>query len=559
MFVRLWEAWKRGRAWLLDGVWDYEIGALTFPRRAGLRMLRIVSLVLRGLDEDSCQIQAWALTSITLLSIVPFLAFVFSFGKSFGAPGVVEGQLRKLFPAPRPVAAVKIPAEVRDRLALAHQEIDARRAEGKADEAEARRAALREEIREIVLAERKKLDGKEEAAKGEIERQIDIALAEVALAAAEERRAPATEITSLTEDIETQRSGVDVVAMILGYVDRTRVEALGAIGFLVLLWTFLKTLGTVEASFNQIWGVQHSRPFHRKFTDYVSVSLVGIIALAVGSGLNVWITTGAVAHWVEETLRAGFIIQAILWLMPAATTGIGFSFIYFCMPNTRVRVDSAMLGGFIAALIFQLTQKAFIHFQVGVARYNQLYGAFATFPLFIFWAYFAWLILLLGAEIAFAHQHESTYAQEKRAAQASQALRERVAIEVAIQVAKRFQRGEPPPSADDVARIVAVPVRLVHQIAFILGEKGILLIPAEDGGVLAPARALELISIGHVIDAVRTHGDNRAHPGPLEPEVELALRRYREAINGSLGTLTLRDLAESGSAPHGADPDARDP
>ncbi|MBN1420231.1 MAG: hypothetical protein JXP34_15735, partial [Planctomycetes bacterium] len=63
------------------------------------------------------------------------------------------------------------------------------------------------------------------------------------------------------------------------------------------------------------------------------------------------------------------------------------------------------------------------------------------------------------------------------------------------------------------------------------------------GGTIAPARALELITVSEVIDAVRTHGDNRAHPGPLEPEVELALRRYREAIQGSLGSLTLKDLA----------------
>jgi membrane protein len=101
------------------------------------------------------------------------------------------------------------------------------------------------------------------------------------------------------------------------------------------------------------------------------------------------------------------IMYFTLNLTPYAAMWVLLAFLYIFMPNTKVPYKSGLLAGFVAGSLFNLFQWAYVFFQVGLARYNAIYGSFAALPLFILWLNYSWTIVLLGAEMACAHQNAS--------------------------------------------------------------------------------------------------------------------------------------------------------
>jgi membrane protein len=74
-------------------------------------------------------------------------------------------------------------------------------------------------------------------------------------------------------------------------LDNTKGGLIAGIGIVFLLWTVIKVLSHIEHSFNDIWHVSKPRTLVRKFTDYLSIVLVGPIILLLSSSVTVFITT----------------------------------------------------------------------------------------------------------------------------------------------------------------------------------------------------------------------------------------------------------------------------
>jgi membrane protein len=109
-------------------------------------------------------------------------------------------------------------------------------------------------------------------------------------------------------------------------------------------------------------------------------------------------------------------IVPVLWLerfffkaLPIAMLVITFSLLYQFLPNIKVEFLPALVGGLFGGIIWFLVQILYVKMQIGVARYNAIYGSFATLPLFLLWIYVAWVVFLLGAEVAFAFQARRHY------------------------------------------------------------------------------------------------------------------------------------------------------
>ena len=131
---------------------------------------------------------------------------------------------------------------------------------------------------------------------------------------------------------------------------------------------------------------------------------------------------------------------------------VAFTFLYWFLPNAGVRVVSAAIGGVFAGIAVTLAQSVYVHFSVGVARADALFGSFALLPLLFAWIYVFWAIVLLGAEIAFAHQNFALYRQEVQSAlRRRPAEREAIALQIALDVARCFGAGEPAPHAEALA------------------------------------------------------------------------------------------------------------
>jgi membrane protein len=291
---------------------------------------------------------------------------------------------------------------------------------------------------------------------------------------------------------------------IRGLIQRVDFTGFGTLGAAVLFVTTVLGLGTVEGSLNDIWGVPSGRGFARRFADYLAVlvvaPLLGGLALSFGASLA--------HHWPASHLPALPILAdpAGAWL-PVAMLSVAFAFLYWFLPNASVSLISAGIGGVFAAVVVTLAQSLYVHFSIGVARADAFFGSFALLPLLFAWIYVFWAILLLGAEIAFAHQNFALYRQEVREKPATPAEREAIALQIALDVARSFGAGAPAPFADGLADELQVPVRTVRAVAAQLVDAGILstraaAVPGQEGGFQL-GRPAEAISASDVLAAVR--------------------------------------------------------
>ena len=206
-----------------------------------------------------------------------------------------------------------------------------------------------------------------------------------------------------------------IIAFSNSLLENTSGGFIAGIGVALLFWMIIKVLSNVESSFNEIWGVKKSRSIGRKFSDYLSIMLVCPILLVMAGSLNVAINSQLQLITQKFTIlnAIGPLVFVLLKLLPYCSVWITFTFIFIFIPNTKVKLKSALIAGIIAGTIFQLTQWVYIVFQIGVAKYGAIYGSFAALPLFLFWLQISWLIVLFGAELSFAHQNVETYEFEK--------------------------------------------------------------------------------------------------------------------------------------------------
>lgn len=201
-------------------------------------------------------------------------------------------------------------------------------------------------------------------------------------------------------------SSREVVSRIIGYVNNTNVKSLGLIGLLTLLVTVISLLSAIEEAFNAIWGVTETRSLQRRFSDYLSVVVVGPLLLMVAMSMTTSLQSQWLVQWLIQHTWFGEAILLLFRLVPYVSVWIAMTFLYSYIPNAKVPLRSALLGGVVAGTIWQLTQWAYFHFQVGVANYNAIYGALAALPIFLVWIYTSWLIVLFGLELVRAHQEQ---------------------------------------------------------------------------------------------------------------------------------------------------------
>lgn len=338
----------------------------------------------------------------------------------------------------------------------------------------------------------------------------------------------------------------------------TRGGLIAGIGVAVLFWTVMKVLNNIEVSLNAIWKTESNRTFTRRVSDYLSFMLIAPILLIISSSLTVMITQ-QIGFMSERFEIVGFFhsfILRLLRLVPYGVIWALFTFLYVFMPNTRVKIFSAAVGGVIAGTLYQVFQAAYIYFQVGVSNYNAIYGSFAALPLFLTWLQASWMIVLLGAEISFAHQNEAWFEFEPRVSQLNHAGKRLVAIWVMRHIAKRFYEGERCCSAEELSRTSGIPPRLIRQTLRELEESGLVAAVAPldrkgrspdeeyNGTLYQPATPVTTLTIQKVIERLEKRGSGEL-PLDASDEMESLSRQVRElnqVCDGSPANKRLLDL-----------------
>jgi len=319
----------------------------------------------------------------------------------------------------------------------------------------------------------------------------------------------------LVEKLPGQEEVVQqIITFAQSMLENTKGGMIAGIGVGVLFWTVIKVLGNIEKSFNDIWGIKKSRSMGRKFSDYLSIMLICPLLFIISSSATVMITS-QVSLVMEKISLLGVIsplIFLLLKLLPFAVIWVLFCFIYIFMPNTKVYFKSGLLGGIVAGTIYQFVQWAYIAFQVGVAKYNAIYGSFAALPLFLVWLQISWLVVLFGAEISFARQNLETYEFEPDCLRVSNHFKKLLSVRIAQFIFKGFCKADLPKTADFISHKLEIPIRLVRQILFELVNARVLVETKEEKDKAVgyqPATCIEEMRIKDVIDKLEKQGTDK--------------------------------------------------
>jgi len=332
-------------------------------------------------------------------------------------------------------------------------------------------------------------------------------------------------------------------------LEQTQGGLIAGIGVLVLFWAVLKVLGHIEMALNDIWGIKESRSWGRKFSDYLSIMLISPILVLMSGSVTVFIKT-QITQITQKVELLGVISPLIFFLLkftPYVLIWALFTILYIIMPNTRVNFKAGLLGGVVAGTLYQITQWAYISFQIGAAKYNAIYGSFAALPLFLMWLQISWWIVLFGAELSFANQNVDTYEYEPDCLKVSAGFKKLVALQIAHLLIKKFENGERPLTDSQISARLEMPIRLVHNILFDLVESGLvseIKTQADKEFAYQPARDINNLTIQYVLEALDQKGTDNIPVARTEDYRALsdALKKFSEAMEGSPANKLLKDI-----------------
>jgi membrane protein len=332
----------------------------------------------------------------------------------------------------------------------------------------------------------------------------------------------------------------NITARLVEFVDNINVNALGVVGLVLLFTTVIGLMAHVELAFNEIWRVRTPRGLGRRFTDYLSTLLVGPVLIFAALALTASLQSHALVRWLLSLEPFGTIIPPILKLVPYITIWAAFTFLYVFIPNTSVRLKSAMLGALVAAILWESAGWAFAAFVASSTKYYAVYSSFAILLLFLIWLYVGWLVVLFGAEVAYVDQHLPAFQAEAEPASLSQAARERIALQAMALIGLNFYHGKPRWNLQALKNWLRLPEAALREILAELVNRR-LLVEASDGQSYLPARDLERIQLKEVLDAMRENPDPR-RPSETADPIRTLLGEVDAAVAEALRGRTLKSL-----------------
>ncbi len=335
----------------------------------------------------------------------------------------------------------------------------------------------------------------------------------------------------------------EVVAVVREGIERVNVATVGTLGAGLLIFTVVSVLGHIESTFNHVWRVRTGRPWWRRLTDYLGVLTLTPLLLLLATGLTSFVTEHQVLDRLLAERLIGDVTALVLQALPYAFNVAALAILYLVMPHRRPHLPSLLVAAVVAGVLWQLLQVGYVRLQVGVARYNAIYGALAQLPVTLVWLYVSWVVVIGGAELAAVLE----YGADDRPARPVSDLG--LGLEMLTRALASFNGLSSPPTALALARECGVDLPRVMTMAERLAAAGWLVWVADEPGAFVLARAPA--SIG-ALDAVALLEDEAGANGPARHALAALGRARARGLEG----YTLADLLEGVSASAGA-PDSR--
>jgi membrane protein len=345
-------------------------------------------------------------------------------------------------------------------------------------------------------------------------------------------------------DITTQ-----IISFSHNLLNQAKGGLIAGVGVVLLLWTVISIMGKIEESLNEIWEIKKARTLIRKFSDYMAMMVLGPVLLIISSSATILVASQVKVIVNKIALLGVFskVIFFLLNLLPYASIWVLLTMLYLIMPNTKIPIKSAIVGGITAGTITQIIQWIYIKFQIGAASYGAIYGSFAALPLFLAMLQMSWMIVLFGAEIAHANEHYETFGFHPDYSRMSVSSKKLLMLRVFHLLTKKFSLGEKPLSISQIAQTLQIPVRLVGQLLHELSDVGLVVETAKgikSEVAFQPGRSIENITVKFALDEYEKYGITKI-PDDQSDEAEKIskyLRDISQAIEKSPANVRLKEI-----------------
>lgn len=319
------------------------------------------------------------------------------------------------------------------------------------------------------------------------------------------------------------------------------------VGLILLFYTVINLISSIEDTFNDIWQIQKSRLWYRKISDYMALFLILPLLMTASSGLSIFMST-LQSSFLSQFLFFTPLVELALNITPYLITIMVFTGLYISLPNTKVRFINGLIAGILTGCAFQFFQFIYITGQIWVSKYNAIYGSFAALPLLLLWLQLSWLICLFGAEITYASQNVKKFSFERDSKNISRRYKDFLTLLIASLITKRFVNGEKPYTADELSVAYRIPIRITTQILYLLTELHIIIEVnyGEDERVVhyQPAVDINKITVSYLLTQMDEYGSEnfKIDTSSLFNKEWEALLKTREDMIKANNNILLKDL-----------------
>lgn len=337
--------------------------------------------------------------------------------------------------------------------------------------------------------------------------------------------------------------GAQITQQIIDLVDNVKGGVLGGISLAFFIYTAISMVQKVEESFNYVWHVGTRQNFARRLVEYLVVLLIGPVVIVIAIGMIASLKSNTIVQFLLGYEFLGPIIIATSKLTPYLLVTAVFTFLYIYMPNTSVRFRSALVGGLAAGFAWASVSVIFATFVVFSSRTQLIYSGFAVAITTLIWLYMNWLILLIGAQLAFYHQNPAYLRIGRREPRLSNSMRERLALNVMYLIGVAFRDGKSSETVRSLAEHMKMPsVTLTPIVAGLEAENLLMATEAEE---LVPGREMSRIKLRDILSVVREHGETGSYRDPEWEDTVLLLSEQIDAsIADAIGDQTLAELLD---------------
>ena len=329
----------------------------------------------------------------------------------------------------------------------------------------------------------------------------------------------------------------NIAPVLIEWIERYLETAQGGfflgMGLIVLVWAVYAFFNMLENSFNSIWNVKQSRSLGRRLTNYIMTLLLVPILVVVTSGISIFLNSAEILSSVLEAIEP--VRKFMLRFIPFVATTAVFTWIFVAIPNTKVKFSSAFIPGIIMGLLYQVVQSLSMYLVVLFTRMSLVYGAFSIIPLILIWLNITCWLLLIGAELAFAIQNNDLFAYENDLKKMSRRYKDYVMLYILAMIIRRFEAGEAPQTAQEIATVNQLPIRLVQQLLSRMEETNIIrrvYIEQEEDQAFVPALDTKTITVEMVIGRISAQGSEEFLQH-TPAEMQAFWQRYQQMIEAN--------------------------